>query len=100
MNHIKPFHHLILLHVLISFNEYVFCVVLLEFVPQVPNENPPPSEHPVQVAYLLTLNGRGVRQVRRLFKLLYHQDHFFYIHVDAVSVLYINLIISPFALEC
>lgn len=66
--------------------KYISCTVFSEFVPQVPNENPPPSDPLVRLAYLLTLNGRGVRQVRRLFKLLYHQDHFFYIHVDAVSI--------------
>lgn len=44
-----------------------------------------PSEPRARVAFLLTLNGRAVRQVRRLLRVLYHSDHFFYIHVDAVS---------------
>ncbi|XP_054264373.1 xylosyltransferase oxt-like isoform X2 [Macrosteles quadrilineatus] len=38
---------------------------------------------PVRVAFLLTLNGRAVRQVYRLIKALFHRDHYFYIHVDA-----------------
>ncbi|XP_034250002.1 xylosyltransferase oxt isoform X2 [Thrips palmi] len=54
-----------------------------KFTPQVPSASPLRNEPSARVAYLLTLNGRGVRQVRRLFKTLYHQDHFFYIHVDA-----------------
>jgi hypothetical protein len=45
-----------------------------------------PNERKARVVYLLTLNGRAARQVRRLIKALYHKDHFFYIHVDAVSV--------------
>lgn len=36
-----------------------------------------------RVAYLLTLNGRASRQVKRLINVLYHPLHFFYIHVDA-----------------
>lgn len=61
----------------------VYQTGISKFIPQVPKESPKPNETPVRVAYLLTLNGRGVRQVRRLFKMLYHQDHYFYIHVDA-----------------
>ncbi|BET03101.1 Xylosyltransferase sqv-6 [Nesidiocoris tenuis] len=37
----------------------------------------------VRIVFLLTLNGRAVRQVKRLIKALYHSSHFFYIHVDA-----------------
>lgn len=43
------------------------------------------SEPKVRIAYLLTLNGRAVRQVYRLIKALFHVDHYFYIHVDSVS---------------
>ncbi|XP_043250137.1 xylosyltransferase oxt isoform X2 [Colletes gigas] len=41
------------------------------------------NEKPVQIAYLLTVNGRASRQVKRLISVLYHPTHFFYIHVDA-----------------
>lgn len=44
-----------------------------------------PAEPRARVAFLLTLNGRAVRQVRMLIRVLFHSDHFFYIHVDAVS---------------
>ncbi|XP_053953163.1 xylosyltransferase oxt [Anastrepha ludens] len=37
----------------------------------------------VRIAFLLTLNGRALRQVYRLIKTLYAPDHIFYIHVDA-----------------
>uniref|UniRef100_A0A1B6CJW1 protein xylosyltransferase n=1 Tax=Clastoptera arizonana TaxID=38151 RepID=A0A1B6CJW1_9HEMI len=37
----------------------------------------------VRIAFLLTLNGRAVRQVKRLLKTLFHRDHFFYIHIDS-----------------
>ncbi|EEC20592.1 xylosyltransferase I, putative, partial [Ixodes scapularis] len=40
---------------------------------------------PARIAFLLSVNGRAVRQVLRLLKTLYHERHVFYIHVDAVS---------------
>ncbi|EZA47482.1 Xylosyltransferase oxt [Ooceraea biroi] len=40
-------------------------------------------EQPVRIAYLLTVNGRASRQVKRLVSVLYHPSHLFYIHVDA-----------------
>ncbi|XP_072168559.1 xylosyltransferase 2-like [Diadema setosum] len=38
-----------------------------------------------RVAYVLVVHGRALRQVRRLIRLLYHREHFFYIHVDKRS---------------
>lgn len=38
-----------------------------------------------RVVFFLTLNGRALRQVIRLIKSLFHERHYFYIHVDAVS---------------
>lgn len=38
---------------------------------------------PARIAYLLTVNGRASRQVKRLINVLYHPSHLFYIHVDA-----------------
>ena len=38
----------------------------------------------VRILFMLTWNGRAVRQVRRLFKQIYHVNHYYYIHVDAV----------------
>ena len=43
---------------------------------------PRPPE-PVRIVYLLTLNGRAARQVRRLIKRLYDGTNYFYIHVDS-----------------
>uniref|UniRef100_A0A1B0CFL8 protein xylosyltransferase n=1 Tax=Lutzomyia longipalpis TaxID=7200 RepID=A0A1B0CFL8_LUTLO len=37
----------------------------------------------VRIAFLLTLNGRALRQVHRLLKALYSPHNFFYIHVDS-----------------
>lgn len=42
--------------------------------------------NPVRIAYIFVVHGRALRQVRRLIKLLYHSDHFFYIHVDKVCI--------------
>ena len=38
-----------------------------------------------RVVFLLSVHGRAVRQVKRLFKAIYHTDHYYYIHVDSVS---------------
>lgn len=39
----------------------------------------------MRVVFLLSLHGRAFRQVKRLFKTLYHKDHYYFIHVDSVS---------------
>ena len=40
------------------------------------------SDAKIRIAYFLIVHGRSFRQIRRLFKLIYHTDHFFYFHVD------------------
>ncbi|XP_018090794.1 xylosyltransferase 2 isoform X2 [Xenopus laevis] len=44
-----------------------------------------PPEKPLRVLYMLVVHGRAIRQLRRLIKAIYHQDHFYYIHVDQRS---------------
>ncbi|XP_029456472.1 xylosyltransferase 2 [Rhinatrema bivittatum] len=39
----------------------------------------------VRIAYMLVVHGRAVRQLKRLIKAIYHQQHFYYIHVDKRS---------------
>ena len=39
-----------------------------------------------RVVFLLSIHGRAFRQVKRLFKAIYHSDHYYYIHVDSVSI--------------
>ncbi|XP_045214811.2 xylosyltransferase 2-like [Mercenaria mercenaria] len=39
----------------------------------------------VRIVFVLTVNGRAVRQVRRLINTLYDPNHYFYIHVDSRS---------------
>lgn len=39
----------------------------------------------VRILFMLTWNGRALRQVKRLFKQIYHVNHYYYIHVDSVS---------------
>lgn len=41
-------------------------------------------DKPVRIAYMLVVHGRAIRQLKRLIKAVYHQQHFFYIHVDKV----------------
>ncbi|XP_030064199.1 xylosyltransferase 2 isoform X1 [Microcaecilia unicolor] len=40
---------------------------------------------PVRIAYMLVVHGRAIRQLKRLIKAIYHQQHFYYIHVDKRS---------------
>ena len=37
-----------------------------------------------RVVFLMSIHGRAHRQVKRLFKAVYHTDHYFFIHVDSV----------------
>ena len=41
--------------------------------------------NPIRIAFVLTLHGRAFRQVKRLFKALYHNNHYFFFHIDSVS---------------
>uniref|UniRef100_A0A8D2JC46 Xylosyltransferase 1 n=1 Tax=Varanus komodoensis TaxID=61221 RepID=A0A8D2JC46_VARKO len=41
--------------------------------------------NPVRIAYVLVVHGRASRQLTRMFKAIYHKDHFYYIHVDKRS---------------
>lgn len=43
-----------------------------------------PVGPPVRIAYMLVVHGRAIRQLKRLLKAVYHEQHFFYIHVDKV----------------
>uniref|UniRef100_A0A2C9MAE7 protein xylosyltransferase n=1 Tax=Biomphalaria glabrata TaxID=6526 RepID=A0A2C9MAE7_BIOGL len=36
----------------------------------------------VKIVFVLTVNGRAVRQVNRLLRLIYSPSHYYYIHVD------------------
>lgn len=66
----------------ISLTTFIF---ISEFTPQVANLMPNPATPKARIVFLLTLNGRAVRQVYRLLKLIYGEQHFYYIHVDSVS---------------
>ncbi|XP_030765815.1 xylosyltransferase oxt [Sitophilus oryzae] len=52
-----------------------------KFVAQVANETVT-NVKSSRIVFLLTLNGRALRQVMRLIKILYQKQHFYYIHVD------------------
>ncbi|XP_045766664.1 LOW QUALITY PROTEIN: xylosyltransferase oxt [Maniola jurtina] len=63
------------------FTMNVYETGLDKFVLQVP-KNPNSDEVSVKIVFLLTLNGRALRQVHRLINSLYRTSHYFYIHVD------------------
>ena len=44
--------------------------------------------NPIRIAFVLTLHGRAFRQVKRLFKALYHSNHYFFFHIDTVSIVW------------
>lgn len=63
----------------------MFRYFFLEFAAQSTETVPKRADETVRIAFLLTLNGRAVRQVHRLLKALYSPRHYYYIHIDAVS---------------
>ncbi|EDV96821.1 GH16481 [Drosophila grimshawi] len=57
---------------------------IAKFTAQLAASSPAPGdEQRVRIAFLLTLNGRALRQVHRLLRALYAPQHVYYIHVDA-----------------
>lgn len=44
--------------------------------------------------FLLTLNGRSIRQTNRLIKSIYHDSHFYYFHIDKVNKIKIEILIG------
>ncbi|KAJ7373488.1 Xylosyltransferase 2 [Desmophyllum pertusum] len=44
-----------------------------------------PYGNPIRIAFVITLHGRAFRQVKRLFKALYHNNHYFFFHIDTRS---------------
>ena len=51
-----------------------------------------------RIAFLLSVHGRAVRQLQRLFKTIYQSDHFYIIHVDVVS--HYNNLLFALCNEC
>ncbi|CAG2159896.1 unnamed protein product, partial [Oppiella nova] len=43
----------------------------------------PVDRNDVRIVFLLTLNGRSLRQINRLLKNIYDSKHFYYIHIDS-----------------
>uniref|UniRef100_A0A1B0BVC3 protein xylosyltransferase n=1 Tax=Glossina palpalis gambiensis TaxID=67801 RepID=A0A1B0BVC3_9MUSC len=66
---------------------------IAKFAAQIAETSMKPDAERVRIAFLLTLNGRALRQVHRLLKALYDPQHVYYIHVDKrQDYLYRNLI--------
>ncbi|KAL7022478.1 hypothetical protein ACKWTF_012256 [Chironomus riparius] len=64
------------------FTMNVFETGIAKFSPQIAESQPKIAETKAKIVFLLTLNGRALRQVYRLIKSIYSVDHFYYIHVD------------------
>lgn len=67
------------------------CSFFTEFIPQTPKINNQDGKS-IRIVFLLTLNGRALRQVYRLINTLYRKNHYFYIHIDKVSKLCLKVI--------
>ncbi|VVC86735.1 unnamed protein product [Leptidea sinapis] len=63
------------------FTMNVYETGLDKFLPQTPITGEK-GDNSVRIVFLLTLNGRAIRQVHRLINALYRTKHYFYIHVD------------------
>lgn len=63
------------------FTMNVFETGVAKFMPQIPITSDVKGS--VRIIFLLTLNGRALRQVMRLINVLYRNTHYFYIHVDS-----------------
>ncbi|XP_075979253.1 xylosyltransferase oxt [Anticarsia gemmatalis] len=63
------------------FTMNVYETGLAKFTPRIPNTSSTQKDT-VKIVFLLTLNGRALRQVHRLINTLYKSNHYFYIHVD------------------
>ncbi|XP_039631848.1 xylosyltransferase 1 [Polypterus senegalus] len=69
-----------------------------------------PVQNPVRIAFVLVVHGRASRQLARMFKAIYHVDHYYYIHVDqrsnylhrqvvAIAAQYQNVRITPWRMS-
>ncbi|CAH0761189.1 unnamed protein product [Diatraea saccharalis] len=64
------------------FTMNVFETGLSKFLPRMPKTIASNETSSVHIVFLLTLNGRALRQVNRLINVLYRSNHYFLIHVD------------------
>ncbi|XP_058466832.1 xylosyltransferase oxt [Malaya genurostris] len=65
------------------FTTNVYETGIAKFSAQTTEIIPKAGEEPTRIAFLLTLNGRALRQVYRLLKALYSPRHYYFIHVDS-----------------
>ncbi|XP_047505438.1 xylosyltransferase oxt isoform X1 [Pieris napi] len=63
------------------FTMNVYETGLHKFIPQTPEIKNQDGKS-IRIVFLLTLNGRALRQVYRLINTLYRKNHYFYIHID------------------
>ncbi|XP_058831412.1 xylosyltransferase oxt [Topomyia yanbarensis] len=65
------------------FTTNVYETGIAKFSAQTTEITPKVGEEPARIAFLLTLNGRALRQVHRLLKTLYSPRHYYFIHIDS-----------------
>lgn len=45
-----------------------------------------------RIVFLFTVNGRAIRQILRVLKMIYRKNHFYYFHVDEVGKIHWNFL--------
>uniref|UniRef100_A0A0P6K152 protein xylosyltransferase n=1 Tax=Aedes aegypti TaxID=7159 RepID=A0A0P6K152_AEDAE len=65
------------------FTANIYETGIAKFTPQTTEVTTRAGEEPVRIVFLLTLNGRALRQVNRLLKTLYSPRHYYFIHIDS-----------------
>ena len=52
------------------------------------------QDDPIKIVFFLSVQSRALRQIQQLFRMIYDRGHYYYIHVDLVSCLWSDQIIS------
>ncbi|XP_062552577.1 xylosyltransferase oxt [Armigeres subalbatus] len=65
------------------FTANVYETGIAKFSPQTTELTTRAGVEPIRIVFLLTLNGRALRQVNRLLKTLYSPRHYYFIHIDS-----------------
>ncbi|XP_054155244.1 xylosyltransferase oxt-like [Oppia nitens] len=56
----------------------------IKYIPKVvPNLETTINGRDIRIVFLMTLNGRSLRQIKRLLKNIYSKRHFYFIHIDS-----------------
>ena len=55
------------------------------------------QKNEIRIAFILSVNGRSTRQIKRLIRLLYHRKHIYFVHVDRQNDFLFNSLTAELA---